>query len=54
MAFGTEKLQYVVHVGEHVRVREPARQYVLHYVARTSYDYAAYVIAEAALWSPAR
>lgn len=38
MAFGTEKLQYMVQVGEHVRV------------ARTAYDYVAYVIAHKALW----
>ena len=56
MAFGTDKLQYVVHVGEHVRVRErePGTEFVMHYVARTSYDYVAYVIAEAALWAPPR
>lgn len=52
MAFGPDKLQFVVHVGEHVRLREPAGEYVMHYVARTSFDYVAYVIAEASLWAP--
>ena len=51
MAFGTEKLQYVVNVGEHVRVRELATEYVVHFVARTAFDYVAYVIADASLWA---
>jgi hypothetical protein len=54
MAFGTDQLQYVVHVGQHVRVREPAGEFVMHFVARTSFDYVAYVIADAALWSRRR
>jgi hypothetical protein len=54
MAFGTDKLQYVVHVGQHVRLREPSGEFVMHFVARTSFDYVAYVIAEAALWSSRR
>ena len=50
MAFGTEKLQHLVHVGEHVRVREPVGEFVMHFVARTAYDHVAYVIADRALW----
>jgi len=50
IAFGTEKLQYVVHVGGRVRVREGEGEYVVHFVARTAYDYVAYVIADRALW----
>jgi len=54
MAFGTDKLQYVVQVGEHVRVRELAHEYVVYFVARTAFDYAAYVIADTALWVSSR
>jgi hypothetical protein len=50
MAFGTEKLQYMVHVGDHVRVHEPVGEFVVHFAARTAYDYVAYVIAHKALW----
>jgi hypothetical protein len=50
MAIGTEQLQYVLHVGEHVRMREPSGEFVVHFLARTPYDYVAYVIAEKALW----
>jgi len=54
MAFGTDKLQYVVHVGDHVRVREPVGEFVLHFVARTAYDYVAYVIVDETLWLSGR
>jgi hypothetical protein len=54
MAFGTERLQYVVQVGEHVRVREAAGEYVLHFVARTAIDYVAYAIAEKTFWISGR
>jgi len=54
MAFGTDKLQHLVHVGEHVRVRELAHEYVVYFVARTAFDYAAYVIADRALWVSGR
>jgi len=54
MAFGTEKLQYMMQVGEHVRVRERIHELggelVVHFVARTAYDYVAYVIADKAIW----
>jgi hypothetical protein len=50
LVFGTDKLQYVVHVGEHVRVRDPVGEFVVGFVARTSNDDAAYVIADKALW----
>jgi hypothetical protein len=50
MTVGTDRLQYVVQVGEHVRMREPAGDFVVHFVARTAYDYVTYVVAEQALW----
>lgn len=50
LVFGTERLQYVVHVGEHVRVREPVGEYVVCFVARTAHDDVAYVIADTTLW----
>jgi hypothetical protein len=54
MAFGTEKLQYMVQVGEHVRVHEPVGEFVVHFAARTAYDHVAYVIARKALWLSGR
>jgi hypothetical protein len=54
MAFGTERLQYMVQVGEHVRVHEPVGEFVVHFVARTAYDHVAYVIAHKSLWSSRR
>jgi hypothetical protein len=54
MAFGTEKLQYMVQVGEHVRVHEPVGEFIVHFVARTACDYVAYVIAHKSLWCRAR
>ncbi|HEY8089149.1 MAG TPA: hypothetical protein VIF09_14925 [Polyangiaceae bacterium] len=54
MTVGTDKLQYVVHVGEHVRMREPAGDFVVHFVARTVFDYVTYVVTERALWREAR
>jgi hypothetical protein len=50
MTVGTERLQYVVQVGEHVRMREPAGDFVVQFVARTAFDYVAYVAVEQALW----
>jgi hypothetical protein len=50
MAIGTEQLQYVLHVGEHVRMREGSSEFVVQFLARTAYDYVAYVIAEKELW----
>jgi len=49
LVFGTEKLEYVVHVGEHVRVREPVGEFVVCFVARTMNDDVAYVIADRTL-----
>jgi hypothetical protein len=54
MAFGTEQLQYVVHVGQHVRVSDGGGELVVHFVARTAYDYVAYVIADRSLWVSGR
>ncbi|MGD0525049.1 MAG: hypothetical protein ABSE49_07890 [Polyangiaceae bacterium] len=54
MAFGTEKLQYMVQVGEHVRMHEPVGEFVLHFVARTPHDHVAYVIARKRLWLSGR
>lgn len=50
MAFGTERLQYVVKVGQHVRVCDGRGDLVVHFVARTAYDYVAYVIVDRTLW----
>lgn len=50
MTVGTDRIQYVVQVGEHVRMREPAGDFVVHFVARTAFDYVTYVVAEQALW----
>ncbi|HEX3343906.1 MAG TPA: hypothetical protein VHS09_05000 [Polyangiaceae bacterium] len=54
MAFGTEKLQYMMQVGDHVRVREPVGEFVVHFVARTAFDHVAYVIAHEAMWLSGR
>jgi hypothetical protein len=51
LTFGTEALQYLVHVGEHVRMRGPHGELVVSYTARTAFDYVAYVIVDARLWS---
>jgi hypothetical protein len=53
MMFGTDRLQYVVHVGRHVRVGDAGGEYVIHLESRTKFDYVAYVIAEASLWAGA-
>jgi hypothetical protein len=50
MAIGTEHLQYVLHVGEHVRMREAGCEFIVQFLSRTAYDYVAYVIAEKELW----
>jgi hypothetical protein len=52
IAFGTEHLQCLVHVGEHVMLRDGACEYVMHFIARSRAGYAAYVIADRALWKP--
>jgi hypothetical protein len=54
MAFGTDRLQYVVHVGQHVPMRYAADEFVVSFVARTAFDYVAYVVAERALWLSGR
>jgi hypothetical protein len=50
MTFGTERLQYVVHVGQHVRLGGRDGEYVVHVAARTAIDYVAYVLVERTLW----
>ena len=50
MTFGTDRLQYVVHVGQHVRLGGRDGEYVVHVAARTAIDYVAYVIVERSLW----
>jgi hypothetical protein len=50
MTFGTEALQYLVQVGEHVRVRGPDSDLVVCFTARTAFDYVAYAIVDARLW----
>ena len=50
MTFGTDRLQYIVHLGEHVRVRGPDGEFIVHFVARTAIDYVAYLIVDNALW----
>jgi hypothetical protein len=51
MTFGTEVLQYLVQVGEHVRMRGPESDLVVSFAARTAFDYVAYAIVDARLWS---
>ena len=46
--------QYVIHVGETVRVRDGEDKVVVSFLARTAFDYVAYVIAERGLWVRAR
>jgi hypothetical protein len=50
MTFGTEALQYLVQVGEHVRMRGPESELVVCFTARTAFDYVAYAIVDARLW----
>jgi hypothetical protein len=54
MVIGTDRLQYVVRMGERVRFRVQTGEFVVRYLARTAYDYVAYVVAEDALWSRRR
>jgi hypothetical protein len=54
MAFGTERLQYVVQVGQHVHVHDGCGDLVVHFVARTAFDYVAYLIVERSLWVSGR
>lgn len=54
MTFGTEALQYLVQVGEHVRMRGPEGELVICFAARTAFDYVAYAIADARLWVSGR
>jgi hypothetical protein len=51
VVFGTSQIQCIVHVGGHVEVRDAGSAWIMHVVARTAAGYAAYVIAERALWS---
>jgi hypothetical protein len=50
LVFGTDQLQYVLQVGDGVRILDGRREYIMRFVERTAYDYAAYVIAEQRLW----
>jgi hypothetical protein len=50
LAFGTDKLQYVVHAGQQVKMRDASGEFVVRFVGRTAFDYAAYVVAERMLW----
>ena len=54
MVFGTERLQYVVQVGQHVHVHDGCGDLVVHFVARTAFDYVAYLIVERSLWISGR
>ncbi|HEX8790654.1 MAG TPA: hypothetical protein VF765_06855 [Polyangiaceae bacterium] len=54
MTFGTEALQYLVHVGEHVRMRGPDGDLVICFAARTAFDYVAYAIVDTRLWVSGR
>ncbi len=54
MTFGTDALQYLVHVGEHVRMRGPNGELVVCFAARTAFDYVAYVIVDSQLWVSGR
>jgi hypothetical protein len=50
MAFGTEKLQFVIHAGDTVAVHDGAEEFVVSFVARTPLDYVSYIIAQRSLW----
>lgn len=50
MMFGTDSLQYVVHVGRHVRVSDAHGEYVVHVESRTAFGYVAYAIVDRTLW----
>ena len=50
MMFGTDELQCVVQVGQHVRFHGEGREFVVHFAERTAIDYVAYLIAERSLW----
>jgi hypothetical protein len=52
IVFGTSQLQCIVHVGDHVEVRDAHGAWIMHVVARSAAGYAAYVIVERALWRP--
>ncbi len=54
MAFGTDRLQYVVQVGQHMHVHDGCGDLVVHFVARTAFDYVAYLIVERSLWVSGR
>jgi hypothetical protein len=51
MTFGTDRLQYVVSVGRHVRVSDDHHEYVVHLESRTAHGYVAYAIVEQSLWA---
>jgi hypothetical protein len=51
MTFGTDRLQYVVHVGRHVRVSDERGEYVVHLESRTAFGYVAYAIVDRSLWA---
>jgi hypothetical protein len=50
MAFGTDALQYLVQIGEHVRVRGVDGEFFVHFAQRTAHGYVAYAIVERSLW----
>lgn len=50
MVFGTPELQWIVHKGEHVTLRERDRDLVMYFLARTAAGAAAYVIVDRAMW----
>jgi hypothetical protein len=50
MTFGSDRLQYIVNVGRHVRVSDERGEYVVHLEARTAINYVAYLIADRSLW----
>jgi hypothetical protein len=50
IAFGTEHLQCLVQVGEHVLLRDRDSAYVMEFIARSRAGYAAYAIVDRALW----
>jgi hypothetical protein len=50
MTFGTERLQYVVHVGRHAQLADAHGEYVVHVDSRTAFDYVAYAVVDRSLW----
>jgi hypothetical protein len=54
LAFGTDRLQYVMHVGDTVLVHDGSEEFFVSFVDRSPLDYVSYVIAERSVWREER